>query len=186
MKFRKKPVVIDAVRFNGQNGDRIKAFAGRSVAVMSDYVVISTREGRMRGDVGDWIIRGVAGEFYPCKPEIFDRTYEPLGDGLSDVQIAYVRLYRERPDEVYRMEEATQDYDALLAFAQEVLADWPRSETLGLLAIEALGAKHGLLAPVEQAQPCDSRICWCASVTRPSDWPVRCFRPTARLKGPTA
>lgn len=78
-KYRKKPVVIDAVQFNGTNFDTIEAELGLHV---SDEVLkhqapfeIGTLEGSMRVDLGDWVIKGVKGEFYPCKPDIFAATY---------------------------------------------------------------------------------------------------------------
>lgn len=83
--FRKKPVVIYAVRFDGTNRDRIEAFYGeRLVAALrtdgsrGPAIVIPTLEGDHRAEPGDWIIRGVKGEFYPCKPDIFALTYEPV------------------------------------------------------------------------------------------------------------
>jgi hypothetical protein len=88
MKFRKKPVVIEAHRI-GDDGwpdsiwrgvcDRqIMLHLGRDgLKRVTGFVEIHTMEGTMRGDIGDWIIRGVKGEFYPCKPDIFDATYEP-------------------------------------------------------------------------------------------------------------
>jgi hypothetical protein len=78
MRFRKKPVVIDAVRFNGTNHDEIADFcAPQPVKVGGGYtLLIPTLEGEMTASKGDWVIKGVKGEFYPCKPEIFDATYE--------------------------------------------------------------------------------------------------------------
>lgn len=77
--FRKKPVVIEAIQYTGDNLAAAKAFLGdegkRSWAVGA-YFFIDTREGRLNVSVGDWIIKGVAGEHYPCKPEIFEATYE--------------------------------------------------------------------------------------------------------------
>jgi hypothetical protein len=84
MKFRKKPVVIDAVQFTGRNFVELAAFCGRELqsAASSEApeaaLEIPTREGTMRASVGDWIIRGVQGEYYPCKPEIFAATYEAI------------------------------------------------------------------------------------------------------------
>lgn len=77
MKFRKKPVVIDAVQWTGENRDEIFQFAGRS-AFWGDVtgMVIKTLEGEHKASEGDWIIRGVHGEHYPCKPDIFEKTYE--------------------------------------------------------------------------------------------------------------
>lgn len=82
-KFRKRPVVIDAVRFlsDGASVAAISELADREIRV--DYTKpsipvlrIETLEGTMTAQVGDWIIRGVKGELYPCKPDIFDQTYE--------------------------------------------------------------------------------------------------------------
>ena len=86
MKFRKKPVVVDAVRFETNNVggnehmDAILEWIGDSAAWHdSTDIFIPTLEGVMRASVGDWIIKGVNGEFYPCKPDIFEKTYEPAG-----------------------------------------------------------------------------------------------------------
>jgi hypothetical protein len=86
MRYRKKPVVIEAMQFPGITLDTVDAvmafedwakankFSGR---YRGAYVVIETLEGEMIASPGDWIIKGVKGEFYPCKPDIFEATYEP-------------------------------------------------------------------------------------------------------------
>ena len=76
MKYRKKPVVIEAVLWTGKNTNEINKFVSPN-GVHDGKVVIQTLEGVMQGSVGDWIIKGVKGEFYPCKPDIFAATYEP-------------------------------------------------------------------------------------------------------------
>lgn len=78
--YRKKPVVIQAMRVPSNPGD-CDAFCEwlsqcDDYVVCEDYVLISTLEGEMRACIGDWVIRGVKGEFYPCKPDIFEVTYE--------------------------------------------------------------------------------------------------------------
>ena len=83
MKFRKKPVVIDAVRWNGQNGIEIQCFIKDgswhwTVEDSQEELYIETLEGKMKANVGDYIIKGVNGEFYPCKEDIFNKTYEPV------------------------------------------------------------------------------------------------------------
>lgn len=81
-KFRKKPVVIEAIRWNGSGSDYVEikemdgANGGGSIDIRDGALYIETLEGSMRADVGDWIIRGVKGELYPCKPDIFAATYE--------------------------------------------------------------------------------------------------------------
>lgn len=86
-KFRKKPVVIEAVHFMGSPGlDRVLHFcptATFSVDGKGAYLTIPTLEGDHRADVGDWIIKGVKGEFYPCKPDIFAATYDPVEEPVS-------------------------------------------------------------------------------------------------------
>ena len=82
MKFRKKPVVIDAVRWDGtpQAMDAIRELdTGKGfVDFGGEYVFIETLEGQLIANLGDWIIKGVAGELYPCKPDIFEATYEAV------------------------------------------------------------------------------------------------------------
>ena len=79
-KYRKKPVVIDAVIWNGDNFDEVAAFYPKAFKDIDDksYIVIDTLEGCMLASVGDYIIKGVNGEFYPCKPDIFEKTYEEV------------------------------------------------------------------------------------------------------------
>ena len=74
--FRKKPVVIQACQWLGHNGDEVGSFIGDVGYVKGDYVDIGTLEGLMVASKGDFIIKGVNGEFYPCKPDIFKKTYE--------------------------------------------------------------------------------------------------------------
>lgn len=78
MKYRKKPVVIDALRndCDPETHDTLMRM-GCQFEVQGSAILITTLEGTMRADRGDWIIRGVKGEFYPCKPDIFAATYEP-------------------------------------------------------------------------------------------------------------
>lgn len=93
MRYRKKPVVIEAVEWNGRNLFEVRTFMGERVNFDGDWRVqdrfhelethsrlyglkIETLEGTMNADVGDYIIKGVHGEFYPCKPDIFEKTYE--------------------------------------------------------------------------------------------------------------
>lgn len=79
MKFRKKPVVIEAVQWNGKNVEEIRRFVGKKkVQLNGQNLVIPTLEGKMTASAGDWIIRGVHGEVYPCKPDIFQKTYESV------------------------------------------------------------------------------------------------------------
>lgn len=88
MKYRKKPVEVEAMRFDGtsKGADAVIEFTGYDAGVaytesngVKQYdVYIETLEGRMCARPGDWIIKGVLGEFYPCKPRAFEETYEPV------------------------------------------------------------------------------------------------------------
>ena len=82
MKFRKKPVVIDAIQYTGDNPEQVAAFMCKGEILLqhpvSKGISINTLEGNMLASPGDWIIKGVAGEYYPCKPDIFETTYEAV------------------------------------------------------------------------------------------------------------
>lgn len=80
MKYRKKPVVVDVVRYNGKNKVEIQLFMNMYLDETSKGLKIPTIEGDVFASVGDYIIKGVEGEFYPCKPDIFEKTYEMVGD----------------------------------------------------------------------------------------------------------
>lgn len=89
-KYRKKPVVIEAVQWTGHNFDECTNFMGETCGnkiAYEDYeeqciklgeITIRTLEGDMIASKGDYIIKGVNGEFYPCKPDIFAKTYEEI------------------------------------------------------------------------------------------------------------
>ncbi|WP_213452893.1 hypothetical protein [Rhizomonospora bruguierae] len=98
MKFRKKPVEIAAVQWTGDNTSEVIGWVlatgtgsarwhefvagvepgedGDGCDPIPEHIAVDTLEGTMRAIVGDWIIRGVQGEHYPCKPDIFEATYE--------------------------------------------------------------------------------------------------------------
>ena len=81
-KYRKKPVVIEAVQWDGKAFDG--AFPGDigDVTFAGRTLLIATLEGTMTASPGDYIIRGVQGELYPCKPAIFEATYDLVPDDL--------------------------------------------------------------------------------------------------------
>lgn len=93
MKFRKKPIVIDAIQWTGKNHREMYNFlegtdgvveqpTGKNFdinfSLVAGGLVIKTLEGQHIASIGDWIIKGVANEFYPCKPDIFEATYESV------------------------------------------------------------------------------------------------------------
>ena len=86
-RYRKKPIIIEAVQWLGNNRLEISEFTtgpsptglgGSTFKNGSEHLRIHTLEGVMEAAPGDWIIRGVKGEFYPCKPDIFEMTYEAV------------------------------------------------------------------------------------------------------------
>lgn len=90
MKYRKKPVIIEAIQWNGDNTEELEQFMPKEVyefclkGFSSIYspsdceLYIITLEGKMKANIGDYIIKGVNGEYYPCKPDIFEKTYEKV------------------------------------------------------------------------------------------------------------
>lgn len=85
-RYRKLPVEIEAIQWSGSNWHEILAFAnfdhnGIFVTTENTEMTLNivTLEGTMKAIPGDWVIRGVKGEMYPCKPDIFVATYEPVG-----------------------------------------------------------------------------------------------------------
>lgn len=150
MKYIKKAVTIDAIQVKANNFDRICDFMGctpeQVLNPMSDIdefgdsrdpylgVIIDTLEGKMRADIGDMIIKGVKGEFYPCKPDIFKATYDkaPID-------------YRDRMEAEYY--ELNERYNKLGAFFQTA-AFGNLSEGKRLLLSEqyrAMGEYRGIL-----------------------------------------
>ena len=96
-KFRKKPIVIEAAQFNGNsNIEEIRRFVGKRLeselnsetaylagqGAPTFNLIIPTLEGDMKASPNDWIIKGINGEFYPCKPDIFEKTYEPFDETI--------------------------------------------------------------------------------------------------------
>lgn len=100
-KYKKKPVIIEAIQWNGKNLVDVSAFlynktrkealkeinsSDISYKIWDDYesiiiregLTIDTLEGKIKADIGDYIIKGINGEFYPCKPDIFAKTYEEV------------------------------------------------------------------------------------------------------------
>jgi hypothetical protein len=103
--FRKKPVTIEAVKWTGNNLREIIDFIGLNESAKKwtweeyeDVVAeaglkIFTLEGSHRATIGDWIIKGVKGEFYPCKPDIFEQTY-----GSVRARAEVLKLYKKKID----------------------------------------------------------------------------------------
>jgi len=91
-RYRKKPVVIEAMGpLTVDNSPVIAAWCGGTEAPRQEYghneypgdIFVPTLEGPLRASVGDYLIRGVKGEFYPCKPDIFAATYDPVEESVE-------------------------------------------------------------------------------------------------------
>lgn len=90
-QYRKKPVVVEALRWEGSmdsqreivnwsSGVVVGMFGGAFDEPQRYFLEIYTLEGTMRAEIGDWVIRGVQGEYYPCRDDIFRMTYEEIDD----------------------------------------------------------------------------------------------------------
>lgn len=86
-KYRKKPIVIEAYKYQAELGNnRLMNWLAQQGANITDWlfhdgeITIPTLEGKMIATDGDFIIKGVKGEFYPCKPDIFESSYDPVNE----------------------------------------------------------------------------------------------------------
>jgi len=135
--FRKKPVLVEAVQIVPENYDEIEKLDGvtlvREEAMSGEIGVIGIRvetlEGTMTGNVGDWIIRGIQGELYPCKPDIFAATYDELPDGAG--------IYNAKHEEPVPITDPTieRTIEALQLLGGPPLADDGRDHTKARLLL---------------------------------------------------
>ena len=119
-QFRRKPVVIEAIQFDGTNKEEIQNFVGDEIGqdVNSKDLFITTLEGIMIASVGDYIIKGVQGEFYPCKPDIFEQTYNEVQENTSDL-ITEVNV-----TELLKIaEQSEQQYNAVVKQNKELQSE---------------------------------------------------------------
>lgn len=134
MKYRKKPIVIEAVKYDGKNSFQILSELGmESIGeeLTSDDLLIDTPEGEMRAKSGDYIIKGIKGEFYPCKPDIFEASYDLVKENKlnipeeiqnivkkqllevlsqrEEIIIAFIAKYGCNPEEIEQVEQRTKN-----------------------------------------------------------------------------
>lgn len=143
MKATKKPVTIECVKWDGENLEEVQNFCGTSyIGGGKDddkKLVISTLKGDMLASVGDYIIKGMKGEFYPCKPDIFEKTYD-IVDGDSSVR-EFVETKHNLLTTKYTkvLEESEYQYNAPHTFrvikAQEETSEEHKGENLVLSEI---------------------------------------------------
>jgi len=81
-KYIKRPIIVEAVQFNGMNFDELVRFAGNDVYKSDHKICIHTLEGdlKMKNEVGDYLVKGVRGEFYFCEKSIFEETYQEVDE----------------------------------------------------------------------------------------------------------
>ena len=77
-QYQKKPVTVSALKWNGTNLQEILSFTNNKAMMKSNTLIIPTLEGTMAAEVGSYIIKGVKGEYYPCRGDIFEDTYEEV------------------------------------------------------------------------------------------------------------
>jgi hypothetical protein len=102
-KFRKKPVVVEAIQIGKESIHRAYEFASAGAPPEAQWVAracpeglrVRTPEGERLGCHGDWLIRGVRGELYPCKPDIFAATYEPADGALTELARTHVAITKQ-------------------------------------------------------------------------------------------
>ena len=95
-QYRKKPVCIEAVQFTRSNWDEVVSFTNNTAHTLMiercvngvATCIIPTLEGQHIATENDFILKGVHGEFYPCKPDIFEKTYEVVGDAKQPLRPA--------------------------------------------------------------------------------------------------
>ena len=109
-EFKKLPVKIQAIRYDGKwktVEEIIKKFGmNRPLSWHPDgkpFLMISTLEGEMKANIGDWIIQGVQGEIYPCKDDIFKQTYTPSGDDKCKKYCKFGNMNHSRPCDSYEV-----------------------------------------------------------------------------------
>lgn len=119
MKYRKKPVVIEAMQFEDtpERLAELSEFMGTEIVCQHvdparPQLLIHTLEGVMAADVGDYIIKGVQGEFYPCKPGIFKETYEIAADGTGDWKDRFKAEYKQLKDRYDKLHSMCIKYEA--------------------------------------------------------------------------
>jgi hypothetical protein len=137
-RYCKKPVEVDAIHYDGTNRDEVAEFMGgaRQAKVeqkklpgpgrgLHDGIAIHTLEGTMNASVGDWIIRGVQGEYYPCKPDIFDAAahLSYLNGGAQAPPAVMDRMLRTAARGVASVRTENEDQAATLTAAANAVAD---------------------------------------------------------------
>lgn len=143
--YVKKPIKIKAVQYNGNNEQEIKEFVGDN---LTTDMCIKTLEGNMKLSINDYVIRGVKGEYYPCKPDIFEETYNELTEQQEtkehkllnllkekEVHIGLLQCYINQKDTVEEarrfynyQKEGFESYQRLSQEEMQMITDWLKEE----------------------------------------------------------
>ncbi len=142
-QFRKKPVVIDAVQYldDGESIVKVLGFLMPEASIVEHslidsikrqgFIPLQTLEGEMRATPGDWIIKGVKGEFYPCKPDIFAATYEDAAASTQKIS-GYRELTQEELDLINEIKAAGDTMASLiLKIDARNVADQHKAQSMG-------------------------------------------------------
>lgn len=101
MKYRKKPIIVEAIQYTDDNLLEVMEFCGEGKTLFGSYLYIVTLEGNMRVNIGDYVIKGVRGEFYPCEKSIFEETYEAVNTNDDHISVKpkrpWFKTYSEEP-----------------------------------------------------------------------------------------
>lgn len=168
MKFRKKPVEIEAMRWGGE-----AAFAAPIIDWILDndgtaryheendahheHIRVDTLEGVMYAQPGDWIVRGVAGEFHPCKPDMFEQTYETVDEGFVFDPLTH-ELYQ-AAEQVREVNEANGWFEEQRSVGEDIaLLHSEASEMLEAYREHGLADVTGEIIHIDQSDPSGVRI----------------------------
>ena len=125
MKYRKKPTVVEAMQLTNENLLEVKEWCNGELvpnAETSGYdLYISTLEGIMHADINDYIIQGVEGNFYPCKPDIFEKTYEVASqqsqlDDKQKIVLEWLVAYADKDSGDYPMQTIVYMWDCIRSY----------------------------------------------------------------------
>ena len=135
--YVKKPVVVQAVEYNGANKEEIEAFVGKKLDTVYTELKeplelkIPTLEGDMKVSKGDYVIKGIKGEFYPCKPDIFNNSYDEVGTSIITEGQKRVRMSF-NPSALKRVEK----FKYIMAQAIDILSEEAETVKVSLYDME--------------------------------------------------
>jgi len=143
-KFRKKPIVIEAIQWTGNNWEEIGKFVGQAASLAKEngknILLINTLESgknKFQASIGDWIIKGIKGEFYACKPDIFEVTYELATEVSNGGQLLFNDLARRLINRILEFNPKEHDIELNLAGIISAAQELGRIKAIGVEEISA-------------------------------------------------